>query len=288
MHFNNALNESESIMNNSLRILLASGAATLGAAAFASTAAHATAAITVGHAGFCNPAAGIGGINFHVNNAQGLEYRLVMLHDGKEVMDTTAIVSSNSVDLDGMLAVFDTPVEATLTIDGQDYHHGPIVLFEVNGACNEAPAVHDIHASVDYLCIEGDPTINVTIDNDGDYTEPLSGMFVGESFETEVGAGQSTNAQKVVAAGAPYEFSIMSGQTTLLEDEGTMPDVCETLADTPSDQESAGQLPETGSGHTLTVVLAGLLLTLGSTLVRLTVRRRQMVWVETPQANDTV
>jgi len=258
-------------MNTALRTILTAGAVTFGAAAFGVTSAHASVAISVTPAGFCNTGTDSGGIAFHVENAQGMEYRLVVLHDGVQVLDTTSTVADNSTELDGMLAGYGTPVEATLTLNGQDYHYGPIVLSEVDGTCEQAPAVHDIHASVDFLCIEGDPTINVTIENDGDYTEPLSGMFVDESFDTELGAGQTTNGQKQLAVGVHYEYSVKSGQTTLAEDEGSMPDVCDTVADTPvEDQESAGQLPETGSSHTLTVLIAGLLVTAGVALRRVT------------------
>jgi len=272
-------------MNTALRTLLATGAATLAAAAGSGIGtSHAAQAIQVTPGSYCDMGNDTGGIFFQIDNAQGLEYRLVMTHDGSEVVDDTVTLQDQSFQASGMIAAYGTMIEATLTINGQGYHYGPITLSEVDGACTETPGVHDIHASVAYLCIDGEPTINLTVENDGDYLEPLSGMFVDESFDTELGAGAATNGQKVVAVGAPYEFSVMSGQTTLVEDEGTMPDVCAI----PHSQGSAGQLPETGSGHTLTVVLAGLLLTFGAGLVRLTLRRRQLVWVETPQATDTV
>lgn len=266
------------------RTLLTSAFLVGGAATFSATAAHASVAVQVTPAGACNMGNGTGDLFFTIKNAQGADYHLVATADDASLVDETASVPSQDFRLDTPSVANGTPLEATLTINGQDYHYGPIVLSEVDGTCEEArPAVHDIHASIDFLCNEGEPTINVVIENDGDYTEPLSGMFVDESFDTELGAGMKTNGQKVVTPGASYEYSVKSGQTTLVEDKGTMPDVCAPPATT-DEQASAGQLPETGSSHTPELVAGGLLLVLGATLLRLTTRRAAMVWVEADDA----
>ena len=80
-------------------------------------------------------------------------------------------------------------------------------------------------------------------------------MFVDESFDTELGAGAKTNGQKVVEQ---------------------------------HEESSAGQLSQTGTTHTMVVVLAGLLLAVGAGLVRLATRRRELLWVEAPGADDAV
>lgn len=234
-------------------------------------------------AGACNAGLDTGSIFFQISNSQGAEYRIIVVVDGVQVQDETGTVPSQSFKASSDDVPNGTPISATLFINDEDYHFGPIVLSEVNGVCEDDPAVHDIHATVDFLCIEGDPTINLTVDNDGDYTEPMSGMFVDESFDTELGAGMSTNGQKVVAAGGHYEYSVMSGQTTLADDEGTMPDVCETGGD----EASSGGLPETGSSQTLLAPLAGLLLALGAGLVRFTTRP-ELVWAEGSDDTDLV